>query len=151
MLKLSNIYPELGNRALNNKKNELIAFNFIIENYKNTDKEYLFFIPKNEVLKRITILNELGRYILYLYKTGINNEKILNIVSKQIIYIIDNKINTTQAVKMLQGLRGVRGKRCDKIEGLVNSVITTINNHRLNNEELSIFIKRITEILELNI
>lgn len=148
MLKLSNIYPELGDRSLNNKHRETIAFEFILKNYKPTDKEYLFFIPEIQVLKRVTILHELGRFILYLYKVGVDNTEAINIVSKHVIYIVDNKINTTGAVKILQELRGVKGKRGDKIEGAVKSVITTINNQRLSEQELPVFIERITEILK---
>jgi hypothetical protein len=148
LLKLSNIYPELGDRALNNKSQETIAFKFILKNYKPTDKEYLFFIPEIQVLKRVTILQELGRFISYLDKVGVDSTQAVNIVSKEVIYIVDNKINTTEAVKILQEVRGAKGKRGDKIEGAVKSVITTINNQRLNEEELPIFIKRIIEILK---
>lgn len=150
MLKLSNIYPELGDRALNNKSQLTIAFKFILKNYKPTDKEYLLFIPEISILKRLTILQELGRFISYLDKLGvdIDSSQAVNIVSKQVQYIVDNKINTTKAVKILQEARGVKGKRGNKIDGAVKNVITTINNQRLNEEELPIFVKCIIEILK---
>lgn len=148
MLKLSNIYPELGARALNNKSRQNISFKFILDNYKPSDKEYLFFIPEIQVLKRETILQELGRLILYLDKVGVDNTQAVKIVSKEIIYIVDNKINTTEAVKQLQEIRGVRGKRGNKIEGALKSVVTIINNQRLNKDERPIFIERIIDILK---
>jgi len=147
LLKLSNIYPELGDRSLNNKRHQSIGFGFILKNYNPTDKEYLFFIPKKQVLKRVTILQELGRFVSYLEKVGVDNTRAVKIASEQILNIVENRINTTEAVKILQEVRGVKGKRGNKVDGAVNSVLTTINNQRLSKDELPIFIDRIISVL----
>jgi hypothetical protein len=147
LLKLKTIYPELKARSLNNKFRQTISFDFILKNYLPTDKEYLFFIPKQQILQRQTILQELGRVILYLKKQGVNEAETKSIISKRIMYIIENKINTNQALKILQELRESKSKRGCKIDNSLKAIISTINNQRFNEEEFKVFNSRLIEIL----